>query len=203
MCLTEEQIVLLLAKIANRNSKSVGEQALASLYLEYHRSVRNYLFKSLTQDVSVIEEVVQDTFFEVWKRPENFRGEAKFKTWLLSIARHKAIDCLRKNVKNQVPIDEFEDTMPAAQISINDEIHQEQIQQGLLYCLESLFAAGKLSDSHKEVLHLAYVQDQDIHEIAQVLGCLESTIKTRLHYARLRIKNCLKKRLMGGSDLDE
>ena len=203
MGLTEEQIVSLLAKIANRNSKPISEQALASLYLEFHLSVRNYLFKSLTQDATLIEEVVQDTFFEIWKQPDRFRGESKFKTWLLGIARHKAIDCLRKNVKNHVPIEEFEDALPDVQLSINDEIHREQIQQGLRYCLESLFSAGKLSESHREVLHLAYVQDQDIQEIAQVLGCLESTIKTRLHYARLRIKNCLKKRLIGGSENDK
>ncbi|MEQ1543437.1 RNA polymerase sigma factor [Methyloglobulus sp.] len=203
MGLTEEQILSLLEKIANGNSKSLREQALSSLYLEYHRSVRNYIFKTFTQDATVIEEVVQDTFFEVWKQPDRFRGESKFKTWLLGIARHKTIDRLRKNVINHISIEEIEETLPSEDISISDLIHKEQIQQGLKYCLESLFTAGKLSDAHREVLHLAYIQDQDIHEIAQVLNCLESTIKTRLHYARLRIKNCLKKRLMGGIDHGE
>lgn len=203
MGLTEEQILSLLDKIANRSPKSISEQALSSLYLEYHRSVRNYIFKTFTQDSTVIEEVVQDTFFEVWKQPDRFRGDSKFKTWLLGIARHKTIDRLRKNVTDHIPIEEIEETMPSEDISISDLIHKEQIQQGVKYCLDSLFAAGKLSDAHREVLHLAYIQDQDIHEIAQVLNCLESTIKTRLHYARLRIKNCLKKRLMGGIDHDD
>jgi RNA polymerase sigma-70 factor, ECF subfamily len=203
MGLTEEQILSLLDKIANGNSKSIREQAISSLYLEYHRSVRIYVFKTFTQDDTVIEEVVQDTFFEVWKRPDRFRGESKFKTWLLGIARHKTIDRLRKNVINHIPIEEIEETLPSEEISTSDLIHNEQIQQGLKYCLESLFAAGKLSDAHREVIHLAYIQDLDIHEIAQVLNCVESTIKTRLHYARLRIKNCLKKRLMGGIDHDD
>jgi len=200
MGLTEEQILSLLEKIADRTPRSISEQAISSLYLEYHRSVRNYLFKTFTRDETVIEEVVQDTFFEVWKRPDLFRGESKFKTWLLGIARHKAIDRLRKNVANHIPIEEIEETLSSEEISVSDVILQEQIQQGIKYCLESLVAAGKLSEAHREVLHLAYVQDQDILEIAQMLNCLESTIKTRLHYARLRIKNCLKKRLMGGID---
>lgn len=203
MGLTEEQILSLLDKIANGNSKSIREQAISSLYLEYHRSVRNYVFKTFTQDDTVIEEVVQDTFFEVWKRPDRFRGESKFKTWLLGIARHKTIDRLRKNVIHHVPIEEIEETLPSEEISTSDLIHKEQIQQGLKYCLESLFAAGKLSDAHREVIHLAYIQDLDILEIAQVLNCVESTIKTRLHYARLRIKNCLKQRLKGGIDHDD
>jgi len=203
MGLTEEQILSLLEKIADRTPKSISEQAISSLYLEYHRSVRNYVFKSFTRDETVIEEVVQDTFFEVWKRPELFRGEAKFKTWLLGIARHKTIDRLRKNVANNIPIDEVEETLTSDEISVSDLIQQEQIQQGIKYCLESLVAAGKLSAAHREVLYLAYIQDQDILEIAQVLDCLESTVKTRLHYARQRIKNCLKKRLMGGIDHDD
>ncbi len=202
MGLTEEQILSLLDKIANPNSKTISEQAISSLYIEYHRSVRNYLFKNFTQDDTVIEEVVQDTFFEVWKRPDRFRGESKFKTWLLGIARHKTIDRLRKNVIEHIPMEDIEETLPSEQMSSSDLIHTEQIQQGLKHCLESLFAAGKLSNAHREVLHLAYIQDQDILEIAKVLDCLESTIKTRLHYARLRIKNCLKKRLMGGMDHD-
>lgn len=198
MGLTEDQILSLLDAIANRTPKSISEQAMSSLYLEYHRFVRNYIFKTFTQDATVIEEVVQDTFFEVWKRPDRFRGESKFKTWLLGIARYKTIDRLRKNVATHIPIEEIEETMPSEDIAVSELIQQEQIQKGIKYCLESLATAGKLSEAHREVLHLAYVQDQDILEIAQMLNCLESTIKTRLHYARLRIKNCLKKRLMEG-----
>jgi RNA polymerase sigma-70 factor, ECF subfamily len=203
MGLTEDQILSLLDKIAHRNPKSLSEKAISSLYLEYHRAVRNYIFKSFTQDATVIEEVVQDTFFEVWKQPDRFRGESKFKTWLLGIARHKTIDRLRKNVIDQIPIEDIEETLPSEQLSVIDLIHTEQIHQGVKFCLDSLFAAGKLSDAHREVLHLAYIEDQDILEIAQVLDCLENTVKTRLHYARLRIKNCLKKRLLGGIDHDD
>jgi len=202
MELTEEQIFLLLNKIANRDVKTVSERAIETLYLEFSRAVRNYVWKTFTQDSTFIEEIVQDTFFEVWKHPERFRGESKFKTWLLGIARHKALDCLRMQRKDHDPLEDVAEVLESDDISVTEIIQKEQIMQGVKFCLESLTANGKLSAAHSEVLHLAYIEDQDINEIASILDCLESTIKTRLHYARQRIKHCLKMRLFGGADLE-
>ncbi len=202
MELAEEQILLLLDNIANSNTSVLRERAIETLYLEYSRLVRNYIWKTISQDPTLIEEVIQDTFFEVWKHPERFRGESRFKTWLLGIARHKGLDCLRKQRIDIDPLEEIEEHLESNEISVIELIEKEQIQQAVKFCLEHLTANGKLSLAHQEVLHLAYVEDQDINEIAHILDCLENTIKTRLHYARQRIKNCLKKRLFGGTNLD-
>ncbi len=202
MELTEEQILALLGKVANRNAKAVSERAIETLYVEFSLPVRNFIWKSITHDEAQIEEVVQDTFFEVWKHPERFRGESKFKTWLLGIARHKALDSLRKRDNNHEPLEEIEETLVSNELSVTEMIEKEQIQHAVKFCLENLSANGKLTSAHKEVLHLAYIEDQDINEMAQLLDCLENTIKTRLHYARLKIKNCLKKCLFGGTDLE-
>ncbi len=198
MELSEEEIRSLLDKIANKSARTVGERAMEALYLEFSRSVRNYIWKVMTKDASLIEEIIQDSFLEVWKHPERFRGDSLFKTWLLGIARHKALDCLRKLRKDHDPLEEIEETLMSQELPVTDVIQEEQIQQGIKFCLESLSAHGKLSDAHREVLHLAYVEDQDINEIAQILGCPDNTVKTRLHYARLRIKDCIKRRLFGG-----
>lgn len=202
MELSEEQILCLLNQVANSNAKVVKERAIESLYLEFNRAIRNFVWKSITQDPNVIEEVVQDTFFEVWKHPERFRGESRFKTWLLGIARYKALDCLRKLRKDHDPLEEVEEHLETTDISLSDAIQNEQIQKAFKFCLENLTASGKLSIAHREVLHLAYIEDQDINEMANILDCLESTIKTRLHYARQRIKKCLEIRLSGAIDYE-
>jgi RNA polymerase sigma-70 factor, ECF subfamily len=200
MELSEEQVFLLLEQTADKTKRSECERALERLYLEFHKPVRNYIWKSISQDPSLIEEVVQDTFFEVWQHGERFRGEAKFKTWLLSIARHKALDSLRKRGIAHEPLETVEDTLVSLDDSITDTIQKEQIQEVVRFCLERLSAIGKLSLAHKEVLHLAYIEDQDISEIAQITGCPESTVKTRLFYARQQIKKCLKNRLLLGEN---
>lgn len=199
MELSEDQVFLLLEQTADKKKRAECERALERLYLEFHKPVRNYIWKSISQDPLLIEEVVQDTFFEVWQHGERFRGEAKFKTWLLSIARNKALDNLRKRGVAHEPLETVEDSLIALDEPITDTLHKEQIQEVVRFCLESLSANGKLSVAHKEVLHLAYIEDQDISEIAQITGCPENTIKTRLFYARQQIKNCLKNRLMGGN----
>lgn len=199
MEITEQQILSLLATIADRRAKRAAERAIETLYLEFSRLVRNFVWKTVSQDSMLIEEVIQDTFMEVWKYPERFRGESKFKTWLLSIARHKALDALRKRGKDHELLEEeMEESLAADDVMLDSQIQQEQVHNAIMTCLETLSDSGKLSIEHKEVLHLAYIEDQDISEMAQILNCLESTIKTRLHYARLRIKNCLKSKLFGG-----
>lgn len=197
MELSEEEVFLLLEQTADKAKRAECERALERLYLEFHKPVRNYLWKSISQDPLLIEEVIQDTFFEVWKNAQSFRGEAKFRTWLLSIARHKAIDTLRKHGVEHSPIEEVEEYLAAAEDSIIERIQREQVHEAVKSCLDSLSVSGRLSLAHKEVLHLAYIEDQNINEIAQITGCPESTVKTRLFYARQQIKNCLKKKLSG------
>jgi RNA polymerase sigma-70 factor, ECF subfamily len=197
MELSEQQVMLLLQACANQARKQESERAFQSLYLEYHKAVRNYIWKSLSQDMGLIEEVVQDTFFEVWQHPERFRGESKFKTWLLSIARFKAIDGLRKRHVEVESIETVDETLISFEDNVLDKLHQEQIKLAITTCLEVLSSSGKLSAAHKEALHLAYIEDFDINEIAEATACPESTVKTRLFYARQQIKNCIKKRLFG------
>jgi RNA polymerase sigma-70 factor, ECF subfamily len=198
MEMTEAQVLGLLKRVADRSPKAISERAIEALYLEFSRPIHNYIWKNFSQEPTLIEEVIQDTFLEVWKHPERFRGESQFKTWLLGIARHKALDCLRKRSKSHDPLEDYEDELVSPEITVLELIHKEQIQKALTYCLENLTASGKLSAEHKEVLHLTYVEDQDINELATIVDCIASTIKTRLHYARLRIKKCLEMRLSGG-----
>jgi len=197
MDLTEEEIGRLLGVIAARAPRSAAEHAMQMLYENFSLTVRNYVWKNWTQDTQLIEELVQDTLFEVWRQPERFRGESRFKTWLLGIARHKTVDRLRKYRPVEELTENVEETLAADQPTITDVIAIEQIRASLQICMESLAATGRLSSAHREILHLAYVEDLDIAEMARIVQCPVNTVKTRLHHARLRIKNCMSRRLKG------
>jgi RNA polymerase sigma-70 factor, ECF subfamily len=198
MELSEEQAVDLLKKIAAREPKT-SEEAIKTLYLAFNLPIRKFIWRAISHDSSLIDEVTQDTFMEVWDYPDRFRGEAKFKTWLFSIARHKALDYLRKHNKDFEPLEKVKEKLVSTEMPLPEQIQEIQVKKAILTCLETLRANGKLSIPHCEVLHLAYVEGQTLVEIATILNCLESNIKTRLHYARLRIKNCLQLKLFGGS----
>lgn len=197
MDLTEDEIGRLLGSIAARDPRTAAERAMQTLYENFSLPVRNYVWKNWTQDAQLIEELVQDTLFEVWRQPERFRGESRFKTWLLSIARNKAVDRLRKCRPVEELTEHVEETLAADQPAIIDVIALEEIRTSLKGCMESLTASGRLSQAHREILHLAYVEDLDIAEMARIVQCPENTVKTRLHHARLRIKNCMSRRLRG------
>ncbi|WP_045225818.1 RNA polymerase sigma factor [Methyloterricola oryzae] len=203
MDLTEDEIGDLLGAIAARIPRSAAERAMQVIYEGFSLSVRNYVWKNWTRDTHIIEEVVQDTLFEVWRQPERFRGESRFKTWLLGIARNKAVDKLRKSRPTEDLSEELEQTLAAEMPTITDVIAVEQIRMSLRACMDSLTVAGRLSQAHREILHLAYVEDLDIAEMAQIVQCPENTVKTRLHHARLRIKDCMSRRLLSGECHDQ
>jgi RNA polymerase sigma-70 factor, ECF subfamily len=197
MELTEDEIARLLGAIATRTPMTVAERAMQRLYEGFSLPVRNYVWKNWTQDTHVIDEVVQDTLFEVWRQPERFRGESRFKTWLLGIARNKAVDQLRRSRPSEEISEEMEQTLATDLPTITDVIAIEQIRLSLKTCTASLAATGRLSQAHQEILHLAYVEDLNIAEIALIVHCPENTVKSRLHHARMRIKDCMRRRLRG------
>ena len=198
MELCEEEICGLLKKIAAHDPAKSSEEAIKTLYLAFNLPIRNFIWHSISQDTSLIEEVTQDTFMDVWNYPDRFRGESKFKTWLLSIARHKALDYLRRHNKDFDSLETVEETLQASEMALPDQIQEIQVKKAILSCLEMLGANNKLSMQHRQVLHLAYVEDQTLGEIATILNCLKENVKTQLHYARLRIRNCLQLKLFGG-----
>lgn len=199
MDLSEFEINELLRQIAGGKSRRLSERAIETLYKNFNVVLRSYVWKNFFTDEGRIEEVIQDTFLEVWRHPDRFRGESTFKTWLIGVVRHKALDARRKESPRHEPIDDLEEVLPADTHTAIDQIEEEQIRQGLKFCLDSLSSLGKLSSAHREVLHLAYVEDLDVAEIAEIVVCPENTVKTRLHHARLKVKNCLQRRLRSES----
>lgn len=195
--MSELNINQLLATIGDRSNARSSDQALRTLYSAYDDAVRGFITQKFTQDAGLIDEVVQDTFVEVWKFPERYNDEYAFKTWLLGIARHKAIDALRLTSATTEPIDKFADTLPARTADITEVIHLDQISHQLKSGLTNLVENGKLSTEHKDVLQLMYVDDLNVTEIAGIVRCPENTVKTRLHYARERVRNHFETYLTG------
>jgi len=197
--MSEDQIIDLLEKISNRAPKFIAERAIEALYLEFNPILRNYIWKKMTKDEACLEEAIQDTFFEVWKHPERFRGDSTFIVWLIGIARYKTLDWLRKVKIEDEDVGDYLEVIENHEKTPVELIDEEQILFAIKSCLETLTKNGKLSDAQREVLYLVLIQELNLNEIVNIIGCPEGTIKTRLLNARLRVKNCLYKRLYGGT----
>lgn len=159
-----------------------SEAAMRQIYTTYSKSVYAFVLSRL-RDAARAEEIMVDTMHEVWKHPARFRGEAKFSTWVIGIARHKMLDVLRsRDAKSE----ELDEEMPSEDVTAFERVAEVEQRQGVQRCME------KLSNEHRECLHLVFYEDMSLAEVAEIQGVPENTVKTRMFHARQKIKNCLR-----------
>lgn len=170
--------VALVRRIADRD-----ETALAAAYDRYSGVVYSVVFRIL-RDPDAAEEVLQDVFYQLWRRASEFDpARGKLAGWLLVCARNRAISRLRGRASN--PIEElFEDT---GAVSINLETTLAQEQQLALVKA----ALEKLAPPQRQALELAYFEGLSHYEIAERTGEPLGTIKTRLRAAMEYLKRAL------------
>jgi RNA polymerase sigma-70 factor, ECF subfamily len=178
--LDNNQAQALLAQISNGD-----ETAFKQLYQACSRLIHLFAVQRVSNPAEA-EEVVVDTMVDVWKNPQRFRGDAKFSTWLLSIAKNKIIDRYRAQNPSHEDIDEYADTLQADDAAEgSNQLAAVQRRAGVDQCME------RLSDDHRECLVLAYYEGLSITEIAELQAVPDNTVKTRLFHARQKIKTCL------------
>ena len=159
--------------------------AFAELYRRLQRPLFGYLMK-LVREREMVEDVLNETMMEVWRQAARFEGRASVNTWVFSIAHHRAVSRLRR--KRETSLDEE----TAAQIE--DEAPTPD-EHAVTADVNRLIGAlmEQLSFEHREILHLAYYQEFSVQEIADALDLPANTVKTRMFYARQRLKVLLEK----------
>jgi RNA polymerase sigma-70 factor, ECF subfamily len=168
-----------------------GDSSPASeLYDRYSGRIYNFAYRFL-RDSESGEDVTQEVFFKMFKNANQFRGGAKFSTWLFAIARNQCRDYLRKP-ENKVK-KEGEDvliTLPAsAELSPHRNLErqedkkmkEEMIQEALMV----------LSPDLREAIVLSRYHGLTYGEIAQISGVSENAIKTRVFRSLELLKQAL------------
>jgi RNA polymerase sigma-70 factor (ECF subfamily) len=166
----------LLAEIA-----SGSRLAMRNLYLRHERRAFRFIMR-MVGDRCLAEEVLSEVFFDVWKKADHFQGRSAVSTWLLGIARHKALTAAAAKSRP------FESLDGAAAMSVVDPaadpdstMLDRERRVILRRCLEAL------SSEHREIIDLVYYQERTIRQVADLLAIPENTVKTRMFYARKRL----------------
>lgn len=150
-----------------------------ALYRLYHPRLWRFLAHMLRQG-DLVEEVLNDTMLVVWQRADSFDGRSKLSTWVFGIAYRKALKALSRLDLPTEPNDLDEPVDPGP--------GPEQ-QLGLAQLRGRLAAAlAELSPEHRAVVELCYFHDMAYGEIADIVGCPPETVKTRMFYARRRLR---------------
>ena len=164
-------------------------EALSELYDRYGRMVFSLAVNTLG-DAATAEEVTQDVFERVWERAGQYHAEqAKVSTWLTSIARHRAIDQLRRQgVRPEGQSVAWADLSPQAEPSTAGpeqaavlSIRRERVRA----------AVAQLPEEQKQVLALAYFKGYSQTEIAESLSLPLGTVKTRIRLAMEKLRALL------------
>jgi RNA polymerase sigma-70 factor (ECF subfamily) len=158
------------------------ESAFHELYHLYGQVMYAYALR-ISCDSARAEDVVQDSLVAVWKSAGNYRGAGRLKAWLLGIIHHTAIKSLR-HASNPIT-DEIEETMEDSLLEPEEVVQHKEIASRLRTGIE------QLSPEHRAVLDLVFYQGLTLNETADVIGCPVGTVKSRLSYARNRMKGLL------------
>ena len=151
----------------------------AKLVLFINRYVNN---------LSVAEELMEDTFCEIVLEPKRFRREATVKTYLFTIARNKAIDYVRREKKHSsLPIDEAEN-MLADELHLEDRVIKDEQKRELLSAMKAI------PEEYSSVLHLLYFEELSYAEIGLIMKKTVKQIGNLAHRARLSLKGELERR---------
>jgi len=159
--------------------------AFAELYRRLQRPLYGYLMK-LVREREMVEDVLNETMMEVWRQAARFEGRASVNTWVFSIAHHRAVSRLRR--KRETALDEESAAAIEDEAPTPDARAESSDMNRLLATLME-----QLSFEHREILHLAYYQEFSVQEIAEALDLPANTVKTRMFYARQRLKALLEK----------
>ena len=160
-----------------------------------------FLLLSLLGDESEAEDVAQETAIKVYLNLKNFRGEAKFRTWVLSIARNEGLGRLRKTgARREASLDagtddQTGDYTPAILTSWREVPFEALERQELGALLRQ--AIERLPAIYRNVVLLRDIEEMDVRETAAALGITEGAVKVRLHRARTLLQRELAPKLEG------
>ncbi|MBI5262947.1 MAG: sigma-70 family RNA polymerase sigma factor [Bradyrhizobium sp.] len=158
--------------------------AMHTLYCRHNLRVYRFILR-IVRDATTAEDLVSQVFLDVWRTARHFQGRSQVSTWLLSIARYKALTALRQRRfedLDQEDVREIPDQADTPETSLD----RTDTRAILRACV------AKLSPAHREIINLVYYHEKSVEEVGQIIGIPQSTVKTRMFYARKQLADLLK-----------
>jgi RNA polymerase sigma-70 factor (ECF subfamily) len=163
---------------------SGDKHALRVLIGRHNVRVFRFLLR-IVRNESTAEDLLNEVFLDVWRSAGRFESRCQVATWILAIARNKALSSLR-----QRSFDELDDQLDIQDPGDDPETVMQKTSRSAMVqeCLK------QLSAPHREVIDLVYYHEQSIDEVAKVVGAPSNTVKSRLFYARKQLAELMSKR---------
>lgn len=177
-----------------------GENQAFEMLVRRHQKRMFTIAYRMTGNYEDAADIVQESFLSAYKAIGQFRGEAKFSTWLYGIvvnhSRNRIRNVNAKAYREPLSLDEniartdgryIRPDPPSGDISVVDLLVRKEMQEKVQRCIDGL------DKDHREILVLRDIQGFSYEEIVEMLGVPEGTVKSRLSRARSAIKESFKK----------
>jgi RNA polymerase sigma-70 factor, ECF subfamily len=158
--------------------------AMKVLFTRHHLRVYRFILR-LLRDESVAEDLISEVFLDVWRQADRFEGRSAVSTWVLAIARFKALSALRRR-----PDEELDEKTAEAIEDPTDDPEAVLAKKDKGAVIRKCLAG--LSTEHREIVDLVYYHEKSVEEVAVIVGIPEATVKTRMFYARKKLGELLK-----------
>src|ERR1700693_6234401 len=167
--------------------ESIADGGRTAMHILYSRhNVRVYRFVlGCVRSAAMDEDLTSQVFLDVWRTAKQFEGRSQVPTWLLSIARFKALTALRQRRFEDI---DQEDVREIADEALTPEASLDRATTSAI--LRACVA--KLSPAHREIINLVYYHEKSVEEVGATIGIPQSTVKTRMFYARKQLADLLK-----------
>ena len=169
----------LIARIA-----SGDRLAMQVLFARHHVRIYRFVLR-LVRDQWKAEDLISEVFLDVWRQADRFERRSTVSTWLLAIARFKALSALRRKPEEGLDEDaalEIEDLADNPEVTLEKKDRSAVIRKCLM----------GLSAEHRQIIDLVYYHEKSVEEVAKIVGIPENTVKTRMFYARKKLAEMLK-----------
>jgi RNA polymerase sigma-70 factor, ECF subfamily len=172
------------------NEIAEGDRAAFSrLYSTLRPGLLRYAAALLAGDADAAMDVVGEAFLDIWRHAGGYSGSGSVEGWIRRIVRNKAVDWLRS--RRERPVTAFEARFAE---TLADETDTPARTAELASDAKTLRkAVERLSPDHREAIWLCFFEERSLAEIAEIAGCPENTVKTRLFHARRQLRRDLER----------
>ena len=172
-----------------------GDETALAVLVEKYQHIVYRLAMQITQNHADADDVMQETFIKAYRSIHTFRQDATFETWLYRIAVNEALNFVkRRDRRREYAFDASAETaMDAVERHRAEEASDPHVQAEKAELRQRVTeAVNSLSLKHRTVVHLHEFEGLTHAETAAILNCSEGTVRSRLHYARKKLRTLLK-----------
>ena len=157
-----------------------GDQpAMRTLFGRHRVALYRWLLRFVGNE-ALAEDLLSEVFLDVWRQAAAFERRSSVSTWLLAMARYKALSARRRRTEAELGDDiasTVADPADDPEMLLQDKDRMELLRHAL----------ARLSPQHREILDLVYYHGNSVKQVAEIVDINEATVKTRMFYARKKL----------------